>query len=98
MLHSASLFRGKAAADRAVVGRANRWLHWRDMLEFKRRGLQRYDWGGMFEDESVPEQASINSFKREFGGAATRTYNCTVPLTFWGKADRTVRKLLAWYE
>lgn len=94
LLHSASHFRGKATADRAVVGRANRWLHWRDMLAFKRLGLKRYDWGGMFVDESVPERASINDFKREFGGAPAQNYNCTVPVTIKGKAYRAVRKLL----
>lgn len=94
LLHSASHFRGKATADRAIVGRANRWLHWRDMLAFKQLGLKRYDWGGMFEDESVPEQASINDFKREFGGAPAQNYNCTVPVSIRGKAYRAVRKLL----
>src|SRR5688572_17228786 len=34
LLHSASLFRDKDSADRALLGRANRWLHWRDMLVF----------------------------------------------------------------
>ena len=94
LLHSASQFRGKATADRAIVGRANRWLHWRDMLAFKTLGLKRYDWGGMFEDESVPEQASINKFKREFGGAPAQNYDCTLPVTIKGKAYRAVRKVL----
>lgn len=94
LLHSASHFRGKATADRAVVGRANRWLHWRDMLAFKRLGLRLYDWGGIFEDESVPERASINDFKREFGGAPAQNYNCTLAVTIKGKAYGAVRRLL----
>ena len=70
--------------DRALVGRANRWLHWQDMLRFKRMGMKRYDWGGLFEDESVPERAGLNRFKKDFGGQPVRTYDCTVPVTIKG--------------
>jgi hypothetical protein len=93
LLHSASHFR-QDGVDRALVGRANRWLHWQDMLGFKALGLARYDWGGMFEDESVPEQASINNFKREFGGRPCCAYNCVTPLTMKGKAFLAARSAL----
>src|SRR6266852_7198411 len=83
--HSGSYFRSRENDYRALVGRANRWLHWRDMLRFKVMGIQRYDWGGLFEDESTPERAGINNFKRDFGGQQVRTYNCTVPTTVRGR-------------
>lgn len=83
--YSGSCFRDKENDYRALVGRANRWLHWRDMLRFKEMGIQRYDWGGLFEDESVPERAGINNFKRDFGGRQVRTYDCTVPVTLRGR-------------
>lgn len=92
LLHSASHFRGDDVA-RALVGRANRWLHWRDMLAFKSLGLSDYDWGGMFEDESVPQRASINNFKREFGGRPSRCYNCVAPVTVKGRAYLTARSV-----
>ena len=92
LLHSASHFRAHAAADRAVVGRANRWLHWRDMLEFKRLGLNRYDWGGMFDDEKIPAQASINAFKREFGGIPVHHWNCTLPMTLKGRSYLSMQR------
>ena len=85
LLHSASHFRAQDGAERALVGRANRWLHWRDMLAFREMGLTRYDWGGMFDDESVPAHASVNSFKREFGGVPHCAYNCVAPLTLRGR-------------
>ena len=85
LLHSASHFRGKDNDHRALCGRANRWLHWRDMLGFRQIGIEQYDWGGLFEDESVPEQANINKFKREFGGVRERTYNCVLPVTLKGQ-------------
>src|SRR6266513_2607348 len=69
----------------ALVWRANRWLHWKEMLQFKEMGLKRYDWGGLFEDESVPENAGINRFKKDFGGQQVRTYDCTLPVTIRGR-------------
>jgi lipid II:glycine glycyltransferase (peptidoglycan interpeptide bridge formation enzyme) len=83
--YTGSCFRDRDNEYRAVVGRANRWLHWHDMLEFKAMGLQRYDWGGLFEDESAPERAGINRFKKEFGGREQRTYNGVLPVTLKGR-------------
>ena len=95
LLHSASHFRDdKEGADRALVGRANRWLHWKDMLTFKTMGVARYDWGGMFDDESVAAHASVNNFKREFGGAPVQSYNCTVPRSVRGRAYTAMRSLI----
>ena len=82
--HSASRFRGQETGHRALVGRANRWLHWQDMRWLKERGVERYDWGGLFADESTPERAGINAFKRAFGGREERSYDCTLPVTAWG--------------
>jgi lipid II:glycine glycyltransferase (peptidoglycan interpeptide bridge formation enzyme) len=94
LLHSASHFRAMSSAERAVVARANRWLHWRDMLAFKDLGFLRYDWGGVFEDESDVEHASINSFKRRFGGRPHRAYNCIAAMTVKGRAYLAARHLL----
>lgn len=94
LLHSASHFRDKEGIDRALVGRANRWLHWKDMLAFKAIGIARYDWGGMFDDESVAEQASVNNFKREFGGVPVQTYNCTLAQTLRGRTYTVIRSIV----
>ena len=83
--YTGSCFRNKENDYRALVGRANRWLHWKEMLQFKEMGLKRYDWGGLFEDESVPENAGINRFKKDFGGQQVRTYDCTLPVTIRGR-------------
>jgi|SRR5579864_1807553 len=83
--YTGSCFRNKENDFRALVGRANRWLHWKEMLRFKEMGIKRYDWGGLFEDESVPENAGINRFKKDFGGQQVRTYDCTVPVTLRGR-------------
>ena len=83
--YTASHFRGQDNDFRALVGRANRWLHWQDMLQLKAMGIKRYDWGGLFEDESTPERAGINQFKKDFGGQPVRVYECTLPVTFKGR-------------
>ena len=94
--YTGSCFRNRESDYRALIGRANRWLHWKDMLRFKEMGIKHYDWGGMFEDESVPERAGINNFKRDFGGQQVRTYDCTVPTTVRGRIYLAVRD--AWYR
>jgi hypothetical protein len=83
--YTGSCYRNRDNAYRALVGRANRWLHWQEMLRFRSRGLPRYDWGGLFEDESTPERAGINRFKKEFGGTAVRRYDCVLPITLKGR-------------
>jgi GNAT acetyltransferase-like protein len=83
--YTASSFRNGNGDHRALVGRTNRWLHWKEMLQFKELGVERYDWGGLFEDESAPENAGINNFKRDFGGREVRTYDCTAPVTLRGR-------------
>jgi hypothetical protein len=94
LAHSASWFRGTDGDHRSLVARANRWLHWQDMLAFKAAGAVHYDWGGMFADESTPERAGINRFKRTFGGAPVLAYECTVPVTLRGRLWLTVRGAL----
>ena len=91
LMYSGSCFRNRDNDYRALVGRANRWLHWQDMLQLRTIGMSRYDWGGLFEDESTPERAGINNFKRDFGGQPGRSYDSTVPVTFRGRVYLPVR-------
>lgn len=90
--YSASLYRGGSTEYRALVGRANRWLHWQDMIAFKAAGVRCYDWGGLFADESTPERAGINEFKRTFGGVPVRSYQCSLPVTLRGCVWLPVRE------
>jgi len=54
--------------DVNLVGRANKFLHFRDMLYFKEHGYAVYDFGGFAYNTSDKERQGINSFKRSFGG------------------------------
>jgi hypothetical protein len=92
--HSASWFRGADGDHRSLVARANRWLHWQDMLAFRNAGALHYDWGGMFAEESTAERAGINRFKRTFGGAPVLAYECSIPVTLRGRVWLTLRGVL----
>lgn len=91
--YTVAKFRDVPAEQRQLVARANRWLHWRSMAWFHERGLERYDWGGLFEREEAAEQAGINRFKREFGGREVRTYDCYVPVTLKGRLRLGLNRL-----
>ena len=72
--HSASLYRllnDEEGDSRKIIGMGNRYLHYRDMLFFKERGLTEYDWGGAGKTEDV---ASITKFKEAFGGVPETDY------------------------
>lgn len=92
LLYSASHFRKMEKAERALVSRANRWLHWQDMAAFRAQGFERYDWGGLFEDEGTPERAGINGFKCDFGGSRETTYNCTYGVSPKGRLYLAMRR------
>jgi lipid II:glycine glycyltransferase (peptidoglycan interpeptide bridge formation enzyme) len=89
--YSASCFRNRQSDYRTLVGRANRWLHWQDILRLKTMGIGRYDWGGLFQDESTAERAGINRFKKGFGGQPERSYDCSVPVTVKGRVYLPLR-------
>ena len=75
LLHSASLYRliGDEESDsRNLIGMANRYLHYMDMLHFKDKGLKIYDWGGAGRGEDV---INITEFKESFGGTAEKSYD-----------------------
>jgi hypothetical protein len=70
--------------EKALIGRANRALHWHDIQLFQRQGLALYDFGGLALSE-VPKLQAIDNFKRGFGGSVVLEYNCYAPQTLLGK-------------
>lgn len=64
---SSSLYRKKEYAQyKNLIGRANRMLHYQDMLYFKAEGYQIYDFNGI--SDFSEETKAIADFKRGFGG------------------------------
>jgi lipid II:glycine glycyltransferase (peptidoglycan interpeptide bridge formation enzyme) len=85
-LHFVSHFReSKDGEYRNLVGRANRLLHWDDILYFKSIGLTYYNMGGWSTDKANIEQQKINEFKESFGGTITLQYSYVLPITLLGK-------------
>jgi hypothetical protein len=52
------------------VGNLNRLLHWRNMLSYKEKGFDSYDWGGISDDRNDGRVR----FKMSFGGAVVEEY------------------------
>jgi hypothetical protein len=95
LLHSCSLHRSSDdVAFRGLIGRANRYLHWSDMLLFKNEGFAMYDMGGWHLAGTDPELVRINEFKGKFGGDIVPCYSCKRPLTAKGRILSRLRYLL----
>ena len=74
--HSASLFRSTDDVHRqSMMGRANRLLHYLDMLWFKERGADILDLGGYALNTTDPELIEVNEFKDGFGGRLVEESN-----------------------
>lgn len=67
-------------ADCGLVGRANRYLHWRDFEHFKEMGYETYDWNGVCIDSSDVERYQIGRFKLSLGGEVVERVNLYSPL------------------
>jgi lipid II:glycine glycyltransferase (peptidoglycan interpeptide bridge formation enzyme) len=87
LLHSASWFRHiEQSEERNFIGRANRFLHFEDMLYFKKMGIKIYDFGGYAVDDINKEREQINQFKKGFGGQIVKEPNyMSYPLYFYGR-------------
>jgi hypothetical protein len=95
LLASASLHRGVDSPEvRALIGRANRHHHWRDILEFRAAGLAVYDLGGWYEGQADAERLRINRFKEGFGGAIVETFLGEQATTLKGRLALLLRDRL----
>ena len=68
LLYSATVNRNTSTIDLNLVGRANRLLHWNDMLMFKELGLSIYDCGEVVGDIEAKETQEIDVFTMPYGG------------------------------
>jgi hypothetical protein len=58
-----------------IIGFANRFLHFQDMLLFKSEGKEIYDFGGYANNTGDAGLAGINKFKLGFGGLVKEEFN-----------------------
>jgi len=66
----------------ALVGRANRWCHWKDMLYLREQGIRTYDMGGIAVGAEAAAVSGINDFKIRFGGTTVREDHWLSPLYY----------------
>ena len=67
--HAAALFRSTDDRQQQnLIGRANRLLHYLDMLALKERRFEVFDIGGYARNTTDPELQEVNAFKDSFGG------------------------------
>ena len=89
LMYSGSHFRSARGPDaRKRLGRANRLLHWKDILFFRDSGYGVYDFGGLTDDPRIEE------FKRSFGGRDVLEYTGYVPVTWKGRLAARYRDVL----
>jgi hypothetical protein len=89
LLQSASHFRASDDTGfQALIGRANRWLHWQDMLGFCAAGYTLYDWGG-WHPGTDPALMRINQFKESFGGTHAAVYDARYGISLLGCLENT---------
>lgn len=93
-LHSASLRHSTDTSYNQMVGRANRYHRWQDILNFKNLGVLIYDLGGLYANTPDRHLLNINKFKEEFGGELVRQFNWRHGITIKGKLFLRLRKLL----
>ena len=87
---SCSNFRIMGKDYRRAVGRANKFLHWNDILFLKEKGILEYDWGGV---HSYKTPNGIDEFKISFNGKYKEYYNITCNLTLFAKFCSLLNRL-----
>ncbi|RJO61123.1 peptidoglycan bridge formation glycyltransferase FemA/FemB family protein [candidate division WS5 bacterium] len=69
LLNTSSLFRHEHNSQKkCLIGRANRFLHFQDMIYFRNEGFEIYDMGGYAHNTKDKEKQKISEFKDSFGG------------------------------
>lgn len=93
-LHSATSSHSiEVSAQRNLIGRANRLLHYQDMLAFRAEGIRTYDFGGWYAGTEDAKRLNINRFKEGFGGKIVCGFDCEEPLTWKGRLFLFLRDL-----
>ena len=58
-----------------LIGYSNRFLHYQDILYFKKIGFLIYDFGGIYLGDDDRSQVGIAQFKKSFGGEIVKITN-----------------------
>jgi hypothetical protein len=72
--YSASIKNSADTAYQSLLGRANRYHHWQDILRFQDMGSLLYDFGGWYAGSTDQKLLNINKFKEEFNGEIAQNF------------------------
>lgn len=98
-MHCVSLYRELAESSvRNAMGRANRYLFWKDVLRHKEAGLETFDFGGWYPGGTNQALLNINRFKEEFGGSIRREYNCRQIRSLKGRIVLSMARILGYVK
>jgi hypothetical protein len=78
---------------KSLIGRANRMLHWDEIVFYKRKLYDIYDFGGLSLSDSVA-LSQIDNFKLGFGGKVVVEYNDRIGVSMLGKIFLFIHKIL----
>lgn len=93
LLYSASA-RFDETINRKEVGISNRFLHYWEMINFKKQGFYLYDFAGVTDNPKEVELYNISNFKRSFGGEEKEVYFIySYPLYFLLKCRNIYRSI-----
>lgn len=97
LIHSASLRRPAIQPSlRALIGRANCFQTWKDLLRFQQEGISIYDLGGWYAGIENREKLGINRFKANFGGRIVKEFSAEIPLTAIGTLALAFTRRCSW--
>ncbi len=99
LLHSVSNIHDYniSSLEKAQIGRANRLLHFEDMIFFKEHGFLAYDFGGYAINTKNKALEGINKFKDGFGGTLIEESNYEAYLIYLGKRLKQISYILINY-
>ena len=80
-----AISRDRSGSERALVGRANRLLHWKEMTHFREAGLETYDFGGVALAGPDMPVAGVDAFKRLFGGRLVHEFEARRARSAFGR-------------
>jgi len=90
-----SLYRKCSESEaRNLIGRANRYLTWSDILRYQEQALKSFDFGGWYPGRADQARLDINRFKEGFGGKVAREYQCEQIRTLKGRVVLWAARLL----
>jgi hypothetical protein len=95
LIYSASLRRPTTETPvNALIGRANCFHTWHDILRFQRQGIETYDFGGWYAGTENAGKLRVNRFKESFGGEIVREFNSEFGFTIVGRLAMALKPIV----